>query len=334
MNTRLVKLFLALSLVPLFAIATSAQQAEVTHGVSLRSDASSAQPETGSLSAGDTLQLIQPDPEHGYYHVRTAGGKEGWVWGRYLKVQATAAPASQAQSPSTPSGPSPSSNPTTAPVATGSPSTAISADWDKPAPVAGAYQDAEGSCGPNGDGGDTATNLRKNRDDVPASYHEVTWAAAGALPCPAAPPSRLNWSADQLAQIAPYEGVPISVAGYLVKVKVESGGSGESTNCHQTQPSEVDWHMYLTASQGQGEDASLIVETTPRVRQSHPNWTPQKLAPWSSTGAQVRISGWFMLDPEHADMVGKYRGTIWEIHPVTKIEVSKDNRWVDLDQLP
>jgi len=41
-----------------------------------------------------------------------------------------------------------------------------------------------------------------------------------------------------------------------------------------------------------------------------------------------------MLDPEHRNMVGKYRGTIWEIHPITKIEVFKDGQWVDLDQLP
>ena len=97
---------------------------------------------------------------------------------------------------------------------------------------------------------------------------------------------------------------------------------------------DVDWHMYLTVAAGQGEASAVIVETTPRVRTSHPNWTVQRLAPWSGTGIPVRISGWLMLDPEHANMVGKYRGTIWEIHPITKIEVSQDNQWVDLDQLP
>ena len=38
-----------------------------------------------------------------------------------------------------------------------------------------------------------------------------------------------------------------------------------------------------------------------------------------------------MLDPEHADMVGSARGTIWEIHPITKIEVWKNGTWVDLE---
>jgi len=37
---------------------------------------------------------------------------------------------------------------------------------------------------------------------------------------------------------------------------------------------------------------------------------------------QVRISGWLMLDPEHQDMIDEgLRSTLWEIHPITKIEV-------------
>jgi hypothetical protein len=54
---------------------------------------------------------------------------------------------------------------------------------------------------------------------------------------------------------------------------------------------------------------AIIVETTPRVRQGHPNWTTVRLKPWTAhLGSQpnpdynqqkVRISGWLMLDPEH-----------------------------------
>jgi hypothetical protein len=28
-----------------------------------------------------------------------------------------------------------------------------------------------------------------------------------------------------------------------------------------------------------------------------------------------------------------YRSTLWEIHPITKIEVMKDGAWADLDEL-
>jgi hypothetical protein len=41
-----------------------------------------------------------------------------------------------------------------------------------------------------------------------------------------------------------------------------------------------------------------------------------------------------MFDPEHAAHLGRYRSTLWEIHPITKIEVFKDGQWVDVDHLP
>jgi hypothetical protein len=74
--------------------------------------------------------------------------------------------------------------------------------------------------------------------------------------------------------------------------------------------------------------------TTPRVRQSHPKWTPIRLPPWVNTDAPVRITGWLMFDPEHTNHLGKYRMTLWEIHPITMIEVFQNGAWVALDQLP
>ena len=65
MMTRLTRLLLALSLLPLFAITTFAQQALVTHGANLRADASSAQPAIGALSLGETVKLIEAAPQHG-----------------------------------------------------------------------------------------------------------------------------------------------------------------------------------------------------------------------------------------------------------------------------
>jgi len=47
----------------------------------------------------------------------------------------------------------------------------------------------------------------------------------------------------------------------------------------------------------------------------------------------VRISGWTLLDPEHRNHLNHYRSTLWEIHPITKIEVWDGTTWVDLDVL-
>ena len=95
----------------------------------------------------------------------------------------------------------------------------------------------------------------------------------------------------------------------------------------------------------QGENVAVIVETTPRLRQQHPNWTVSRLKPWTESvgsranaafnGQSVRIRGWLMLDPEHRDMINHgLRSTLWEIHPITQIEVFQGGQWVDLDTLP
>jgi hypothetical protein len=288
------------------------QQAAVNHNVNLRSEPSTDNPPIRLLHPGEVLQLVVTDATNGYYHVHTSNGADGWVWARNIIKQGS---------------------PISSGAGSSAPATAISTSWDKPAPVSNTLHGEEGSCGQTGDGGDTDTNLRKNRVDVPSSYHLVTWDAINSLKYPTAPHSRMDWSPDQLAVITPYEGAAVRAVGYLYNTRVESGGSGESTNCHFTKPADVDWHMYFVKDAGGGEAVAVIAETTPRIRQNHPSWDVTKLKPWKGTGVPVRLSGWLMLDPEHPDAVAKYRGTIWEIHPVTKIEVQQNGTWVDTDNL-
>ena len=57
----------------------AAQTATVTRNVNLRPDSSSDQAPIRLLKPPTKLQLLQPDPDAGYYHVRTAEGQEGWV---------------------------------------------------------------------------------------------------------------------------------------------------------------------------------------------------------------------------------------------------------------
>ena len=86
--------------------------------------------------------------------------------------------------------------------------------------------------------------------------------------------TRSSWTSDQLAEIAPFEGVAVTVTGYMAVLKPQTGGTGESTNCHWTHATEVDWHIALTKSAKEPEPGAIVVETTPRVRKDHPNWTP------------------------------------------------------------
>jgi len=281
-----------------------------------------------TLPKGTQVQLRSSKQKSGFYHV-SAGSEDGWVLARNLRIVGEA--------------------PT--PTATSAPSDTVSTDWEKPDPHTTVLHSSEGDCGETGAGGDSLTNTRKNRADVPASYHPVTFEAISkqSFP-PGAKRSRQDWTSAQLDAIKPVEGAPISVEAYLYKIKVESysptpgKSGGESTNCHFHLAEDVDWHMPLTAKDGGGEDTSVIVETTPRIRQKHPNWTTARLKSWTANMGKnpnanynhhkVRISGWLMLDPEHQDMINNgLRSTLWEIHPITKIEVQQaDGTWVDLDQ--
>ena len=296
--------------------------AVLKNNATLRNDPSSAHPPIARLQAGDDVELLNTSPTHGYYHVRTSEGREGWVYGRSLQITAD--------------NPAPTSGTTPAqPTDGGSAavSSEISPNWDKPDPNQTQYEGVDGTCGPTGDGGDTKTNGRKNRTDTPASYHAVSWKALQSLPYPKAARSLDQWTAQQIAIIQPYEGIPVTVVGFLDAIKVEDQGSGESTNCHFTNAQEVDWHIPLVEHSRDDEATSIVVETTPRLRQTHPKWTPANLAAWVQSDQPVRISGWVLLDPEHRAHLGKYRSTLWEVHPITKIEVFKNGTWVDLDDL-
>jgi SH3 domain-containing protein len=324
------RILLNFPLVVVFACVTVGNtfgaDAIVTKRATLRSDPSTAHPPILTLLPREDVELIETSPTAGYYHVRTSEGEEGWVYSRSLEIVTTSPVAA---------GPPPVA-PTTdgQATATAGVTSNISPTWDKPVPNITTFDGPDGHCDATGDGGDTVTNRRKNRTDAPAQYHEVTWKALQTLPYPVAGKSLSDWTLQQLAQIQPYQGIAVSVVGYLTAIKVEDHGSGESTNCHFTNSDEVDWHMPLVEQHANPETTAIVVETTPRVRKMHSRWTPTALAPWVNSASPVRISGWTMLDPEHRAHLGKYRSTLWEIHPITKIEVLMDGHWVDADELP
>lgn len=319
------KLSRLLLLTLLLAAIASAQTATVKRNVNLRPDPSTDNDPITSLAPPAELDLIESAPTDGFFHVKTSDGQEGWVWGRNIKISPAESPTGGGGTP-----------------AGGEMASEISPDWERPVPQGSVFHGQEGDCPETGSGTnfDADTNRRKNRIDIPASYHAVTWDAINNTKFPqGAPKNRGKWTDEQLAAIKDIEGAAVTVEGFLVKVKVEKSSpnatkGGESTNCHFHLADDVDWHMPLTANAGQGEDVAIVVETTPRIRADHPNWTTTNLKDWTGTGKRVRISGWLMLDPEHQDMIDHgQRSTLWEIHPVTKIEVFKDGKFVDLDEM-
>jgi hypothetical protein len=181
--------------------------------------------------------------------------------------------------------------------------------------------DGSDLCGAKGDSNDTKTKQldnNKNRTDEPNDYISVDW------------DDMVNLPANAVNKI---QGAPISVIGYLShRVKVQTEPPGESTNCHLLESNEVDWHIYLTKQTNQPIKDAVIVETTPRVRPNH-KWTTQQLTRYVNKNQQVRISGWLMYDYPHLGVVGTQRATVWEVHPITKIEVQNaQGQWVNIEQ--
>jgi hypothetical protein len=187
-------------------------------------------------------------------------------------------------------------------------------------------------CPPDGDGGDPQLNLLKNRVDE-GDYVPAEFAAVEKLQWPRSVERlpRHRWSSDDAASVARYEGIPLSIEGYLAGAR-EQGP--ESTNCHGADPAMLDFHLWLVGSPDEDRSASIVVEATPRVRASHAEWGLEVIEDLVQDKDKVRISGWLMLDPEHPDQVGRTRGTLWEIHPIMRIEVNRRGVWATLESEP
>lgn len=285
---------------------TAAQTATVTRSVNLRPDPSTDDDPIEKLRRHTQVQLVEPDATDGFYHVTAPDGQDGWVWGRNIRIEAGPGPT-----------PTPTPGPTPAPggdLFSRLMAARVSAIGQ---PL---VEDGSPICGPTGDASNptaVALNNNKNRTDMPGSsdYIEINWDDLANLPSD---------------RVDDFVGAPVAVVGFLShQVKVENGG--ESTNCHLHADPEVDWHIYLTKSPAQGIADAVIVETTPRTRPSH-RWTTDMLSAFVDTQTQVRISGWLMYDSEHVGEIGSHRATVWEVHPITRIQAQQNGQWVDLDQ--
>jgi hypothetical protein len=301
----------------LSGFAQTGQRIETVRNVNLRIDPSTKHDPVRLLGPGLTLELVELEKNRNYCHVRTTEGEEGWVWARNVEL---------------------ASGDTSELLPPAGLAAAVDRTWFKPVPSQTVFTGQEGPCPAEGDASDEDQFILKNRDDVPTSYHDVTWTAIYELPYPGrddkpnrAKNLRKKWTAEQLAVIQPFEGIPVRVVGYILKIKPQSGGAGEGTNCHQHLNGDVDAHLAFVKELADPESDAIVIEWTPRFLKDHPNWTKAKLGKYIDK--PVRISGWLMVDPDHYGHLGKFRNTIWELHPITMIEVWENGKFVKLDDV-
>jgi hypothetical protein len=305
-------------------VALSQQIAVATGGVNVRAARSASSSIREHLAEGETATLVSPTASGGYYHVKIAGGITGYAWAARIAIVGSPAPLTAAAAE-------------------------IKSSWKTTGTNASSYEwpDTHTSCAAEGKGTpghtDPETNSWKNRDDEPASYHDVAWDAIMALEVPRdSTKYRANWSSTDKATLAKYEGIPVRVVAYLSGAKKESG---ESANCGDTAAGHVDWHLYMTKAPKRPKTDAIVIESTPRVRfnPKHASWTYSGFAALAKSTDSVRVSGWLMFDPAHWDQMyrydphnatktNKYRATLWEIHPITDLEVWRGGKWVSLDK--
>jgi hypothetical protein len=140
---------------------------------------------------------------------------------------------------------------------------------------------------------------------------------------------RRNWTDDEQKAGAEWESKGVRVIGYLL-----DAGKQEAENCNCMSPTQRDFHLWFSrvpkpAGQLDLSD-SVIVEISPRLLPSHPTWTLARLRQFADHGTRLRISGWLLWDALHSGNVDQTRATLWEIHPIHKIEFYQDGSWKEL----
>lgn len=120
----------------------------------------------------------------------------------------------------------------------------------------------------------------------------------------------------------------VEVTGYVIEV-VKSGK--ESCNCDSSSYMNTDIHVYVGQKDAKSKAECFVVEISPKAKKKLINQF-KEFSDWRNLETkQVKFTGWMMFDVEHKGNAANtckkctnvWRKTIWEIHPVTKVEIIK-----------
>jgi len=199
-------------------------------------------------------------------------------------------------------------------------------------------------CPATGSGGIHAkAYVEKNRVTISCSYEPMTLDTILQLDHLPSNVRALPATDKRVTYLHAIEGESVVVEGYLAMVK---DGGKEGVNCDSD--TRLDIHMELVDTDAVDPKTNrrthVVTEVTPWFEQSIPAWTKSALARYSSYAngysgamhrppARVRIYGYMFFDDAHAKdgSVGTWRGTEWEVHPITKIEVSDNGDWKNIE---
>jgi hypothetical protein len=157
--------------------------------------------------------------------------------------------------------------------------------------------------------------------------------------------SRENWENEiWLKAAAKYEKNAVAIYGYLDSIHIQDV---EECNCYL--PVDKDYHIWMgnkkNGNVGNNWRHDMVVELSPRLKSKQKDWH-DKVEKIVHHRDSVRVSGWLMFDNEHyrnllpvketytaKDYKYKTRITLWEVHPIHKIEVWKNGKWKGIDEV-
>jgi hypothetical protein len=241
-------------------------------------------------------------------------------------------------------------------AATGGPFTPTCSSPLYPSPPPATKLDIDGECSLVGSGGaETAQNSAKNNFCAANTPEPITIEQLQKLQVQVQNDHSINFGNKNTptrqkgptTKRAPLqklgEGNAVVLKGFVLKARQEGA---ESVNCGKNvadSPLLHDIHIAIVADKSVTNECSgVVVEASPHHRPD--SWTQENVEKVAKAGAQVQVTGQLFFDSSHFPCeAGKpssgnpARISLWEVHPVYKLEVCDGNcdvggTWMPLDQ--
>ena len=276
-----------------------------------------------TLHKGEVF-VIRDDRPY-WYQISLRNGKLAWVSKSLCTV---VDPTGSQDSPdNTP--PTPVTTPNNPPVTVGScTEISVPADWNV--------------CPATGSGGMYAEAYKqKNRTKVPCTYVPINVDDMLALEALPHAVRALPDNDPQAQYLKNEESKTVMLEGFLALAK---DGGKEGVNCNST--TRLDTHMELVDTDSQdpktNRNRHVIAEITPWFHEAVPSWSTHAFDQFASYVADytapaeknpptnIRVYGYLFFDEAHATGATSWRGTAWEVHPITKVEVFENGSWKEI----
>jgi hypothetical protein len=176
------------------------------------------------------------------------------------------------------------------------------------------------------DGPDAVPSALGNRVTVPARYHELTVDEF----LRKFPPEAGSDRGKDSDGVAAMQQIGITLTGYLLGVRPSGSETCEDGNARELRLWVGGIQPTSPVAANTLRSFAVVTEITPLWQERHPGWDPNLLTRLAEQGATVRISGWMLHNAGQSREVWRTRGTLWELHPVTKIEVLRGGEWQEL----